>query len=201
MRSLTVEYMLIFFSDTLSVYVLSLLVGDASYITGQHFLVWKWHTCVCSSCLLFVFYFSPTLQLIFIADNTYVMPLLEYHLILVCDCAWCGLLWSQHSSVPEDFLLSFVAYSLDFRIENFELFHFTNSLFVSSYFLNGFWYNFPLPHFMYGFMLNFLLFQAESAIMALNCSGAILGSLPIRLLSDSSRLPADTWTLFYWHFH
>lgn len=54
-RSLTVEFMLNFSSDTLSVYVLSLIVGDASYITGQHFLVWKWHTCVCSSFLLFFF--------------------------------------------------------------------------------------------------------------------------------------------------
>lgn len=59
---------------------------------------------------------------------------------------------------------------------------------MSSYLLDGFWYNNPLPHFMYGFMLNFLLFQAESAIIALNCSGAFLGSLPIRLLSDSIEL-------------
>lgn len=49
---------------------------------------------------------------------------------------------------------------------------------------------------MYGFMLNFLLFQAESAIAALNCSGAILGSLPIRLLFDSVELPLKLPLIF-----
>lgn len=34
------------------------------------------------------------------------------------------------------------------------------------------------------FMFNISLLQAESAIAALNCSGAVLGSLPIRLVNE-----------------
>lgn len=67
------------------------------------------------SVLLF-FYFSSILQLIFIADNTYVMPLSEYHLILVCDCALCGI--AVISALLSSQIFSFVVCSIFIRLLN-----------------------------------------------------------------------------------